>query len=260
METVTPSGPQAHCRSGKGVIGALAASTLALSACTTGSMGDEITNDPEPALSVEQSPIMNGHNFSKSQALLTMEVLAVAPTSQAGYAPDSLRIDQDRPASDAGWADPSLPNDHCTVSEATLARDGVAVGVDAKTCEISGGRWFDPLSGQTVGRDDIATKPFLPTERAWASGASQWRDRQFVIYRDSPEAVMAISDESYAERGQRGPAEWRPTDESLWCGYALRWVSEKNTYGLFFESQAEADALTEMLNTCPDEGFANPSV
>lgn len=53
--------------------------------------------------------------------------------------------------------------------------------------------------------------------------------------------------------------QWRPEDQAQWCGYALRWVSEKSTYGLSMENQAEQDALTEMLNTCPDDGFVAQS-
>lgn len=68
---------------------------------------------------------------------------------------------------------------------------------------------------------------------------------------------MAISGEFYDGRGQQGPADWRPENKGLWYRYALRWVAEKSIFGLTLESEAESDALIEMLNTCPDEGFAN---
>lgn len=232
---------------------ALTVGLLALTGCTSDAPPPK--SDPEPHLSVTQSPIMNGYNTTRDQALLTMDVLSISPTSQAGYSPDPFRLDQDLLAADAGWAKSQIANEHCTIPDATIARDGVRVKADDDTCEITEGRWFDPLEGRTVGRDEVSAQPFLPTERAWASGASDWTNHQFSIYRNSPQSVMTISDEAYKERGQRGPDQWRPLDQELWCGYALRWVSEKNTFGLYLENQAEADALYEMLDTCPSEGF-----
>lgn len=251
METATPSHPVKKQARARGVAAALAVGALALSACTSADEGD----GDSPGLSVTQSPIMNGYNTTRDQALLTMEVLTITPTSKDGYSPDSFRIDQDHLATEAGWENPAIPSENCTIQDAALARDGVDIEADDSTCEVSGGRWFDPLSGETVGRDDVQARPFLPAERAWTSGASTWTEYQFSIYRNSPQSVLTISDSAYEERGQRGPEQWRPESESLWCGYALRWVSEKNTFGLSMESQAEAEALTEMLDTCPDEGF-----
>lgn len=259
METPAPPRTSGRPSRARGVTVALAVSALTLAACTAEAEPDG-AETTLPRLDVAQSPIMNGHNITRDHALLTMEVLPVSPTSRAGYSPDLFEIDQDLLASEAGWTDSSIPYENCVVPDAALARDSESIQADADTCEISDGVWFDPLSGQTVTRDDVEAKPFLPTERAWASGAGEWDGHQFSVYRNSPQSVMAISDESYDERGQQGPADWRPENKSLWCGYALRWVSEKSIFGLALESEAESDALIEMLNTCPDEGFANQAV
>lgn len=257
METSTPvPRPKKH-KATPLAAAALIASAVTLSGCTPeAGPGD---GDSTSSLSVEQSPIMNGYNTTRDQALLTIEVLTVTPTPKTGYAPAPFEIDQDLLARDAGWAETEVANENCTIPNATLARDGVNAVVDADTCEVSGGEWFDPLSGQTADRDSVEARPFLPTERAWSSGANSWTDHQFSIYRNSPQSVMTISDESYEERGQRGPDQWRPEDRGLWCGYALRWVSEKNTFGLSMETQSESEALTEMLNTCPEQGFTHQS-
>lgn len=257
METATPSPPVKKKSRTRTLAATLAVGALALSACAGADENGGSNGDSNTGLDVAQSPIMNGYNTTRDQALLTMEVLTVAPASKAGYSLDPFKIDQDLLATEAGWADPTIPNENCTIRDAALARDGVGVEASDSTCEVSAGQWFDPLSGKTVSRDDVQVRPFLPTERVWASGANEWSDYQFSIYRNSPQSVMTISDDSYEKRGQKGPEQWRPKDETLWCGYALRWVSEKNTFGLSLESQAEGDALTEMLSTCPDEGFAN---
>lgn len=251
METRNP----ARRLTGKGFM-ASAASALAIGSLTlSGCAPDAETGGDEQALTIEQSPIMNGYNTTRDQALLTMEVLTITPMSMAGYSEALFETDQEVLASEVGWERSGVENLNCTVPEAALVRDGQGVGADEDSCDVSGGRWFDPLSGETVTLDEVEPQEFLPTERVWASGGSMWTEYQFSIYTTSPESVMTISKESYKERGQRGPDQWRPDDKGLWCGYALRWVSEKNTFGLSMESQAEADALTEMLDTCPDEGF-----
>lgn len=246
-----------HVRAPRAVL-ALTVSALALGACAAPEQPQD-SPAPSDALSVEQSPILNGYNTNRAQAQLTIEVLGIHPTAMDGYSPAPFAIDQDKLAADADWPPTAAPNEHCSISNATLARDGVGVSVDPNTCEVSGGQWYDPLSGDTVTRDDVEARPFLPTERAWASGGSAWDAHQLSVYRNAPESVLAISDTAYEERGQRGPDQWRPEDQAQWCGYALRWVSEKSTYGLSMENQAEQDALTEMLNTCPDDGFVAQS-
>lgn len=223
-----------------------------LSSCTP--LSDPLGGEPPP-LEPIQSPIMNGHNTARDQALLTMEVLAINPTPMSGYSAEAFQVDEEAPASESGWENPGVSDSTCTVPEAALVRDGYDVRMEEGTCDPVEGRWFDPLSGDTLSLDTVEARGFLPSERVWRSGGSAWTERQFEVYRNAPKSVLSISEQSYEDRGQQGPGQWRPEDKSLWCGYALRWVSEKSDFGLSLESQGEADALTEMLNTCPDEGF-----
>ena len=216
---------------------------------------------PTPHLSIEQSPILNGHSFNREQAVMTLDVLGIKAFSMAGYSADKFQIDADASAADAGWEeDPGISEAHCTVAEAALVRDGHDLTTIDDSCKVTSGLWLDPLNGKTLAKNQAQIKGFLPPQRVWASGGDEWSNDQFRAYRDSPQSVLTISNESYEDRHQKGPADWKPKDERLWCGYALRWVSEKNTFGLYMEDQDEADALTEMLQTCPDSGFVDQSI
>lgn len=234
--------------------------TLTLSACTT----PQTTPAPTPSathnLTTEQSPIMNGYNTTRDQALLTMEVLTITPTPMTGYSPAPFQTDPKTLATKAGWQRTGVNNPHCTIPNAALIRDGHNTTTDEDTCTVTEGQWFDPLSGKTSTLEEVEPQEFLPTERVWTSGGSQWSEYQFSIYNTSPDSIMTINKDTYKERSQRGPADWRPKDATLWCGYALRWVSEKNTFGLSMENQKEADALADMLSTCPTAGFAGKVV
>ena len=50
-----------------------------------------------------------------------------------------------------------------------------------------------------------------------------------------------------------GPDEWRPSNTSTWCGYAVDWVTVKARWELSV-STAEAAALSEMLDSCDTAG------
>lgn len=251
MQSRSPARPATRRSATALLAAALTIGGATLSACTP----QDGERAPERTLGIEQSPIMNGYNTNREQALLTMEVLTITPMDAQGFSEDLFRVDPDAVAVEAEWGRAGIDNPHCTVPQAALLHDGHDISVDDSTCEVTDGLWRDPLSGETATLDEVEARGFLPPERVWASGGSQWDDFQASIYRNSPESVMTISDEAHEERGERGPDEWRPKDDALWCGYALRWVSEKNTFGLSMESQAEADALTEMLGTCPRNGW-----
>lgn len=201
----------------------------------------------------ENSPILNGFNTSRGQALMTLDVLGIQQASLDGFDESRFAIDLSQSAAKAGWEGANIPAG-CTIKDAALMRDGHSVKSEG-SCKISSGRWYDPLSGSTNDIDAASPLGFLPAERVWASGGNAWDAQQYTIYRDSPQSVLTMSANTYAERGQRGPANWKPADRRLWCGYALRWVSAKNTFGLYMEDRAEEEALREMLGTCPDEGF-----
>lgn len=224
---------------------------LALTACVPPSGPAEPNH-----LDLTRSPILNGNDINRQQALLILDTLGIAPTPTDGFTDAGFAVDLDRPAQEAGWDLSLLGVENCTVQEAALVRDGYSLDVDADTCDVEAGQWLDPLSGVTVGLDSVTPQGFLPPERVWTAGGSAWTNVQLLVYRDSPVSIITLTPASYADRGERGPDQWRPADDRLWCGYALRWVSEKNTFGLALESQAEADALLEMVDTCPEEGVA----
>lgn len=232
-------------------------SVLVLTGCVPQAAPPPSAPTAGTGLNIQQSPIMNGYNTTRDQALLTLEVLTIAPTPDSGHTAADLLIDHDLQALQADWARAGTVNPRCTITNAALQRDGHHLASNTNSCTITSGQWFDPLTGQTLARNEVQPQSFIPAERALASGASQWTPGQLAIYRNSPDSVMSLGKDSYEERGQRGPDQWKPSQQRLWCGYALRWVAEKNTFGLSMENQGEADALTEMLSTCPDRGFAD---
>ena len=50
-------------------------------------------------------------------------------------------------------------------------------------------------------------------------------------------------------KGARGPEEWAPPDNDLWCQYALDWVEIKEKWELTM-TPVESEIVMDMLGTC----------
>ena len=64
-----------------------------------------------------------------------------------------------------------------------------------------------------------------------------------------PAHLVAISSRHNRSKGARGPEEWKPPEDELWCQYAQDWAEIKFRWDLTM-TEPEAEAVTEMLHTC----------
>ncbi len=60
-------------------------------------------------------------------------------------------------------------------------------------------------------------------------------------------------------KANSGPDVWRPLRQESWCRYAVAWVGFKHRWGLPLASEAERQALTEMLDTCAQPKHRRPA-
>jgi hypothetical protein len=92
----------------------------------------------------------------------------------------------------------------------------------------------------------------VPLADAWRTGADKWTDErrsQFANDLTAPQ-LLAVSAASNRGKGDQDPASWKPSNQAYWCTYATNWVIVKHSYQLFV-TQAEHDALANMLTSCP---------
>ncbi len=153
------------------------------------------------------------------------------------------------------WTD---EDDDCqdTRQEVLLAESVVDVTYqDDKACRVVAGRWITPYSSATVtdpGKLDV--DHMVPLANAHASGAWDWtpeRKERFANYLDDPQHLIAVTAGANRSKGAKGPDQWKPEDQAYWCRYAVDWITIKDTWGLTV-TEAEYDALVEMLDTCAD--------
>ena len=72
---------------------------------------------------------------------------------------------------------------------------------------------------------------------------------EYANYLGEENHLVAISARHNRSKGARGPEEWAPPDNALWCDYASNWAEIKAKWGL---TMTAAEAVAEMLTTCED--------
>ncbi len=120
-------------------------------------------------------------------------------------------------------------------------------------CRVASGRWRDPYTGLSEDVPNAVDIDYLvPLENIHYSGGWRWpadRKREYANYLGDTEHLIAVTMGANRSKGERGPEEWRPPDESYWCLYATNWVEVKAEWGLTM-TEPEAEAIMEMLDTC----------
>ena len=126
---------------------------------------------------------------------------------------------------------------------------------DDRQCRVETGRWWAPHLGhhlENPGHIDV--DHHVPLKNAHLSGGWQWdadRKQEYANDLTNPAHLIAISARHNRSKGARGPEEWAPPDNSLWCQYALDWSEVKQRWELTMTA-AEAAIVMDMLHTCED--------
>ena len=92
----------------------------------------------------------------------------------------------------------------------------------------------------------------VPLRNAHVSGAWAWdeeRKEEYANYLGEENHLIAISARHNRSKGARGPEEWAPPDNDLWCDYATDWAEIKQGWSLTMTA-AEAAIVMDMLGTC----------
>jgi hypothetical protein len=126
---------------------------------------------------------------------------------------------------------------------------------DDRERTVATGEWYCAFTGRTFTlASDVDIDHFVPLENAHRSGGWAWdaaRREAYANDRIDPNHLIAVEDNANQSKGSDGPEDWRPPDEDYWCEYARNWQSIKARWGLTMTVE-EAEAVREMLETCPD--------
>ena len=120
-------------------------------------------------------------------------------------------------------------------------------------CRVETGRWWAPHLGHHLGNPShIDVDHHVPLKNAHDSGGWRWdaeRKREYANYLEDPDHLVAISSRHNRSKGARGPGEWTPPDNDLWCDYATDWAEVKEKWELTM-TPVESEIVMDMLGTC----------
>ena len=194
--------------------------------------------------------LARGLTLTPQEAITTLRAMPVSePEPMDEYSREDFPHWRD--ASTWGWT-LKLPEEECDTRAAVLIRDGTGVEVN-EHCTVVVGEWVDPYSGSKVtDPSEVDGDHVVPLAAAWRAGANDWDEQTATEFANDPLNVVAADATVNSSKGDSGPQEWKP-NRHAWCLYATRWIAVKHEYALNLTSQAEHDALTDMLATCPGQ-------
>ena len=122
-----------------------------------------------------------------------------------------------------------------------------------RRCRVEMGRWWAPYLEHHLGNPGhIDVDHHVPLKNAHLSGGWRWdaeMKERYANYLGEENHLVAISARHNRSKGARGPEEWAPPDNALWCEYALGWTEIKHRWGLTM-TPYESDIVMDMLHTC----------
>ena len=124
-----------------------------------------------------------------------------------------------------------------------------------RECRVEAGQWWAPHLGHHLGNPShLDVDHHVPLKNAHVSGGWAWtpaEKEEYANYLGDPAHLVAISSRHNRSKGARGPEEWAPPDNALWCEYATDWTSIKARWELTM-TQIESEIVMDMLGTCED--------
>ena len=146
----------------------------------------------------------------------------------------------------------------CDTRNDILARDLTAETL-AGRCKVLTGVLADPYTATTInfvrGQDtsaDVQIDHVVALANAWQTGAQELTADQRATLANDPLNLLAVDGLANAQKRDGDAATWLPSNKAYRCAYVARQVSVKATYDLWV-TQPEHDAITRILNTCPNE-------
>ena len=122
-----------------------------------------------------------------------------------------------------------------------------------RKCRVETGQWWAPHLGHHLGNPShIDVDHHVPLKNAHLSGGWAWspaEKERYANYLGEEDHLVAISSRHNRSKGARGPEEWAPPDNALWCHYASDWAEIKERWSLTM-TPVESEIVMDMLGTC----------
>ncbi|WP_254885757.1 HNH endonuclease family protein [Streptomyces sp. NA02950] len=176
---------------------------------------------------------------------------AVASLTVKGRAP---KTGYERSAFGSSWVD--TDDNGCGTRDDILKRDLAKVRFRGGHCLVASGTLDDdPYTGRSMrfvrGHSKVDIDHVVALSDAWQKGAGQWDRDKRVAFANDPLNLIAVDASANRGKGDGDAATWLPPNKAYRCDYVAHQVAVKKKYGVWV-TRAEKDAMTRVLNRCPD--------
>lgn len=144
----------------------------------------------------------------------------------------------------SGWVD----TDHngCDTRNDVLRQNGRNVKLHKNGCIVLSSTIHDVYNGvdiqQTHKGGQIEIDHIVPLSYAHQHGAAHWTQEKRVEFANDIENLLPVSSKDNSSKGDKGPADWRPTDVSYSCQYGKSFLHIIEKYDLTI-SKADYTAI-----------------
>lgn len=188
-------------------------------------------------------------------ALTTDSRLAVDVLNELPIKGRAPKTGYSRDQFSAGWGE----IDGCSLRELVLARDLTDITKEEDGCKVLQGTLNDPYTGKVIqfqrgptSSQAVQIDHIVAVSDAWQKGAQLLTpDERYRLYND-PLNLIAVDGKTNNNKSDGDAATWLPPNKAYRCRYVARQIAVKSKYALWV-TQAEHDAIQQVLNTCPDQ-------
>lgn len=146
----------------------------------------------------------------------------------------------------------------CSLRQLIIKREfGDSAVLDG--CNVISGSYVEPYTGvfkEFTERSQISSgvqiDHVVALSDAWQKGAQNLTSDERYDLATDPLNLIAVDSSANQQKSDGDAATWLPSNKSFRCQYVARQVSVKYKYSLWL-TQAEHDAISDILTTCPNE-------
>lgn len=156
----------------------------------------------------------------------------------------------------SGW-----PNiDGCSLRQRIIKRElGDSAVLADDQCTVVSGEFDEPYTGSHLvfyQKSDFSSgiqiDHVVALSDAWQKGAQYFDEEVRYQIATDPLNLLAVDSKANQSKSDGDAATWLPSNKAFRCQYIARQISVKYKYSLWV-TQAEHDAMANVLQTCPNE-------
>lgn len=148
----------------------------------------------------------------------------------------------------------------CSLRQRIIKRElGDNAVLDSDNCTVLSGEFDEPYTGQHLifyQKSDLSKgiqiDHVVALSDAWQKGAQQLSTEERYNLATDPLNLLAVDSGANQQKSDGDTATWLPANKRFRCQYVARQVSVKYKYQLWV-TQAEHDAISRVLQSCPNE-------